>query len=73
MTAPPFSDEEIVMFRRDRQKAETIHLRHRRDGQAPIGTTLRDRGGDGVVRLRLVGVAGRSLALEQRIHQHTRA
>ena len=37
----------------------------RRDRDAPVGAALRDRGGDGVVRVRLVGVAGRPRAIEQ--------
>ncbi len=68
-----FDDQEIVVLRRDRQEAEPVHPRHRLDRDAPVGAALRDRRGDGVVRLRLVGVAGRPLAVEQRVDQHARA
>ena len=50
------------MLRRQRQKAEAVEFRHRLDGDAPVGAALRDRGGHRVVRLRLVGIAGRPRA-----------
>src|SRR5664280_2543145 len=54
-----FNQQEIVMFRRQRQEAEAVELGHRLDGDAPVGASLRDRGSHRIVRLRLVGVAGR--------------
>ena len=65
--------QKIVVFRRHRQEAEAVKFRHRLDGDAPVGAALRDRCGDRVVRLRLVGVARRPRAFEQFVDQHARA
>src|SRR5437763_15880337 len=69
--ALPFrlDQQEIVVFRRERQELEAVHARHRLDRDAPVGAALRDRGRDRVVRLRLVGVAGRAFAAKQTIDQ----
>ncbi len=61
--------QKIVILRRQRQEAEPVELRHRLDRHAPVGTTLCHRGGDRVVRARLVGIAGRPFAAEQLIDQ----
>ena len=71
--AAALDQQEIVVLGRDRQEAEPVELRHRLDRDAPIGAALRDRGGDRVVRARLVGVAGRPRAREQLVDQHARA
>ena len=65
--------QEIVFLRRDRQEPEPVEFRHRRDRDAPVGAALRHRGGDRVVRARLVRVAGRALAAEQLVDQHAGA
>ncbi len=61
--------EEIVFLRRDRQEGEAIQARHRFDRKAPIGPRLRNCGGNGIVRFRLVGVAGRAGALQLLVDQ----
>src|SRR5579871_6298817 len=57
-----FNQQEIVVFRRERQEREPVHARNRLDRDAPVGAALRHRGGDRIVRLRLVGVAGWALS-----------
>ena len=61
------------MLRRHRQEAEAIELRHRFDREAPIGTALRDRSGDRIVRFRLIGVSRRPRTIEQLVDQDARA
>ena len=71
--AAALHQQEIVVLRRDRQKAEAVELGHRLDRQPPVGAPLRDHRRDRVMRLRLVGVTGRLLALEQSVDQHAGA
>lgn len=63
--APAVNDKKIIVFRRNGQKAETVKLRHRFDGEPPIGTALCNRGCDRIVRFRLIGVPGRPRTTEQ--------
>src|SRR5580704_3713184 len=53
--ALPFrlNQQEIVVFRGDREELEAVEPRHRLDRDAPVGASLRDRGSDRVVRFRL--------------------
>src|SRR3954447_25750557 len=62
-------DQEIVVFRRYGEEAEPVELGTRFDGEPPVRAALRDRGGNGVVRFRLVGVTGRPRAFEQLVDQ----
>ena len=71
--AAALDQQEIVVLGRDRQEAEPIEPRDRLDRDAPVGAALRHRGGDRVVRARLVAVAGRPRAGEQLVDQHARA
>ncbi len=64
---------EIIILVGDRDEPEAERLRHRPDCNAPVGTLLRHRGGDGVVGARLVPVARRLRALEQAVDQRARA
>ena len=70
---PALHEEEIVVLRRERQETEPVHARHRLDGDAPVGARLRHRCGDGVVRARLIGVAGRPRTGDKLIDQHAGA
>src|SRR5262249_4931869 len=49
--------QEIVVLRRHRQESEVVEPGDRLDGDAPVGAALRHRGGDRIVRARLVAVA----------------
>jgi hypothetical protein len=57
------------MLGTDREKIESVQPRHGRNGNPPVGATLRDRGGDRVMGLRLVGIAARPATGEQRVNQ----
>ena len=68
-----FDQEEVIVLRRHRQEAKPIELRDWSDRDAPIGAALRDRGGDGVVRARLIAVARGPCAAKDLIDQNSRA
>src|SRR5215472_5349283 len=68
-----FDQEKVVIFGRDRQEAEAIKTGNRFDGDAPIRAALRHRGGDGVVRARLVAIARGPRAVEQPVDEHARS
>jgi len=55
------------MFRRHREKAQPVEPGHRLDCEAPVCAILRDRRSHRVVGFWLVGVAGRSLAVDKLI------
>src|SRR3954447_18060044 len=71
--AAAFDDEEIVGLGRERQERQPVETCDRLDGDAPIGTALRNRGGHGVVRARLVAVTGRPRPAEQLVDEDARA
>src|SRR5690242_106095 len=61
--------QEVVVLRRYRNEAEAVELGHRLDADAPVGAVLLDRRGNGVMRLRLVGIARRPRPVEQLVDQ----
>src|SRR5215831_7208160 len=68
--AAAFDQEKIVVLGRDRQKTEPVKTGNRLDGDAPIRAALRHRGGDGVVRARLVAITRGPRAVEQPVDEH---
>src|SRR4029077_15968650 len=70
---PIINDKKIVVFRRNRQKSETVQFRHRFDGKSPVGATRSNCRRDGVVRFRLIGVAGWARTAKYFVSQHARA
>src|SRR5262249_44457036 len=71
--AAAFDQEKVVIFRRDRQKTEPVKTGNRLNGDAPIRAALRYRGGDGVVRARLIAVARGPRAVKQPVDEHARS
>src|SRR4051794_5769758 len=55
---PVLGDGEVVSFDPNGEEAEAVRGGHRGDREAPVGPSLGDRGGDGVVRTGLDGVTG---------------
>src|SRR5262249_47213383 len=68
-----FDQEKVVILGRDRQKTEPVKTGNRLDGDAPIRAALRHRGGDGVMRARLVAVARGPRTVEQPVNEHARS
>src|SRR3954452_2022911 len=66
---PVLGDGEVVAFDPNGEEAEAVRGGHRGDRQAPVGPSLGDRGGDGVVRTGLDGVPGGASAPEQAVDQ----
>src|SRR5579884_3320959 len=71
--APVRNQQEIVILRRDGQERKPIHARHRLNSHTPVGAALSDRGGNCVVRARLVGITSGTRAAQQIIEQCPRA
>src|SRR5262249_3262347 len=63
--APTIDDKKIVVFRRNREKAETVQLCYRFNGESPVRALLSHCGGDRVVRFRLIGIASGAHTTEQ--------
>ena len=59
----------IVVLRCDRNEPKAKRVRDRLDGHAPVGALLRDRSRHGIMRARLVPVAGWPRAFEQNVDQ----
>src|SRR3954468_2311087 len=71
--AAAFDQKKIIVLGRDREKPETVQPGHRFDRDPPIRTSLRHGSRDGVVRARLIAVAGRPNTREQPVNQHPRS
>src|SRR5262249_49590473 len=71
--AAAFDQEKVVVLGRDRQEAEAIETGNRLDGDAPIRAALRYRGGDSVMRARLIAVARGPRTVEQPVDEHARS
>src|SRR5262249_46077672 len=71
--AAAFDQEKVVILGRDGREAEAVKTGNRLDGDAPVRAALRHRGGDGVVRARLVAIAGGPRAVEQPVDEHARS
>src|SRR5688572_25383698 len=66
-------DDEVVLLVLQRDEAEAGAPRDRVERDAPVGALLHHGGGDGVVRARLHGVAGRLRVAEQALDERARA
>src|SRR5512143_3500534 len=66
-------DDEVVPLREEGEEAQAVFARHRLDGDPPVRAPLLHGDGDGVVRLRLVGVAAGPGAREEAVDDDARA